>query len=271
MTPPTAEAPPSRGPAIVLVRPQLAENIGMCARAMANFGLSDLRLVAPRDGWPQKARLKKGARAASAGATGVLDKATLHDTVEAAVADLGYVWATTARERGQGKPVIEPAVAMARAAAAMAADAEPRVPHGILFGPERTGLDSDDIALADAVVTFPVDPAFASLNLAQAVLLMGYEWFRAANGPRLPFATPEYGTPAARATVLSFFTFLEEELAAAGHFIPENKRPIMVRNLRNILHRIGLTEQDTRTLRGVVVSLAKGRARRAKPAPDTKT
>jgi tRNA/rRNA methyltransferase len=242
-------------PAVILVRPQLAENIGMCARAMANFALSDLRLVAPRDGWPQKARLKKGAYAASSGAHAILDRARLFDTVEAAVADLNRVWATTARERGQGKRVVAPRQAMAEAASAAAAGGR----HGILFGPERTGLESDEIALADAIVTFPVDPGFPSLNLSQAVLLMGYEWFMAARDGELPFAEPVFSPPARRDSVIAFFRALEAELESAGHYRDTEKRALMRRNLRNFFHRGGMTEQDVRTLRGVLVSLVKGR------------
>ena len=151
------------GLAVVLVRPQLAVNIGTTARAMANFGLSDLRLVAPRQGWPLPDEYRDTAVAAAAGAAGLLDSATVFATVPEAIADLQTVYATTARERGQGKPVMLPSEAMPAAQA--------RRPErcGVLFGPERTGLDNDDIVLADAIVTFPVDPGYGSLNLAQAV------------------------------------------------------------------------------------------------------
>ena len=158
------------GPAIVLVRSQLAVNIGMCARAMANFGLSDLRLVAPREGWPRAGAYRKGAYAAAAGAAHLLESAEVYDSVREAVADLSFVYAATARGRGQVKPVFTPARAMPDMAARVAAGEK----HGVLFGPERTGLDNDEVALADAILTFPVNPAYASLNLAQAVLLTGY-------------------------------------------------------------------------------------------------
>lgn len=256
------------GPAIILVRPQLAVNIGMCARAMANFGLSDLRLVNPREGWPRTGALRKGAYAAAAGAVHLLEGAKLYDSLESAVADLNFVWATTARERGQGKRILPPAIAMGEAARAFAAGDK----QAIMFGPERTGLDNDEIAIADALITFPVNPAYASLNLAQAVLLTGYEWFRASQGDVLPFAELDRSPPAPREMILSFFEYFEDELEKNGFFRPEGKRPVMQRNLRNIFHRMGMTEQDVRTLRGAIVRLVEGprkeaqtRKRKAQP------
>ncbi len=247
---------PSRegGPAIILVRPQLAVNVGMCARAMANFGLSDLRLVNPKEGWPRIGAHADTAEAAAAGAAHLLSAARLYPSVEDAVADLNFVWATTARERGQAKRVAAPAEAMPEAARALAAGER----HGILFGPERTGLDNDTVALADAVVTFPVNPAYASLNLAQAVLLMGYEWIRAGGAAQPPFELADRSPPAPRAMVVSFFEYLEGELEAAGYFRPVGKAPVMRRNLRNILHRLTMSEQDVRTLRGALVRLVDG-------------
>jgi tRNA/rRNA methyltransferase len=248
------------GPAIILVRPQLAVNIGMCARAMANFGLSDLRLVNPREGWPRTGALRKGAYAAAAGAVHLLEGAKLYDSVEAAVADLNFLWATTARERGQGKRVEPPAIAMAESAARYPAGER----HGVLFGPERTGLDNDEVALADAILTFPVNPAYASLNLAQAVLLTGYEWFRAAHGDALPFETQERSTPAQREMTIAFFEFLEGHLETNGFFRPVGKRPVMQRNLRNMFHRMELTQQDVRTLWGAIIRLVEGPRKEAK-------
>jgi tRNA/rRNA methyltransferase len=242
------------GPAIILVRPQLAVNIGMCARAMANFGLSDLRLVNPREGWPRSGALKKGAYAAAAGAVHLLEKAKLFDSVEAAVADLNGVYATTARERGQLKPVLTPAEAMPEAAARIKSGER----LGVLFGPERTGLDNDEVAIADTIITFPVNPAYASLNLAQAVLLVGYEWMKAATGDAAPFAPPERSPPAPREMTLSFFAYLEAELERVGFFRPLAKMPVMQQNLRNIFHRMQLTEQDVRSLRGMIVRLVEG-------------
>ncbi len=242
------------GLAIVLVRPQLAVNIGMCARAMANFGLSDLRLVSPREGWPREGARRKAAYAAAASASGLLDRAKVFDSVKDAVADLNYVYATTARERGQLKRVDTPAEAMPEAARAIAGGEK----RGVLFGPERTGLDNDDVALADSIITFPVSPGYASLNIAQAVLLCGYEWFKAAHGDVAPFAAPERSPPATREMVVAFFEMLEGHLEEGGFFRPAPKRPVMQRNLRNIFHRIGMTQQDVRTLWGAIVRLVEG-------------
>jgi tRNA/rRNA methyltransferase len=251
------------GPAIVLVRPQLAVNIGMCARAMANFGLSDLRLVAPREGWPTRDPVyREASYSAAAGAAFLLDRAKLYETAREAIADLTFVYAATARERGQMKPVVTPAVALPQSAARIAAGER----HGVMFGPERTGLDNDEVALADSILTFPVNPAYASLNLAQAVLLTGYEWFRAAHGDAIPFDNSERSPPATREMTLSFFDFLEEELDKRQFFRPESKKPVMSRNLRNMFHRMGLTEQDVRTLRGMVVRLVEGPRREPKKA-----
>lgn len=242
------------GPAIVLVRPQLAVNVGMCARAMVNFGLDDLRLVAPKGGWPPAAPFDETAIAAAAGAAHVLEAARVFDTLEAALADLRFVWATTARERDQVKRVATPAGAMPEAARAHALGEQ----HGILFGPERTGLDNDEVSLADAVVTFPVNPAYASLNLAQAVLLMSYEFMRANGNEAAPFDLVERSPPAPREMVTSFFAYVEGELEKTGFFRPIGKAEVMRRNLRNIFHRLSMSEQDVRTLRGAMVRLVEG-------------
>lgn len=234
-----------RPPVVILVKPQLAENIGMTARAMANFGLSELRLVAPREGWP-----KKGAHQAASGATHVLANASLHDTVAAAVADLDFVLATSARARGQMKRVLDPGAALA--------EALPHARAGILFGPERVGLDNDAVALADALVTFPVDPAFASLNLAQAVLLVAYEWRRISGQASLPFAAEPRTPPAPRGAVAALFEALEMALDRVG-FYPPDKRPVMARNMRDMLLRMAPTEQDVRTLRGALRALTRRR------------
>ena len=242
------------GPAVILVRPQLAVNIGMCARAMANFGLEELRLVNPREGWPRSDEYRDIAYSAAAGATDVLDAARVFPSVETAVADLNAVYAATARERGQMKPVLTPSAAMAATAAAAGEK------RGILFGPERTGLDNDEVAIADAIVTFPSNPAYASLNLAQAVLICGYEWFKAAHGDRPPASTipRAVSPPAQRQMLLAFFDYLEGRLDENGFFRPVTKKPGMRRNLRNIFHRMELTQQDVRTLWGVVVRLVEG-------------
>ncbi|WP_298964796.1 RNA methyltransferase [uncultured Methylobacterium sp.] len=234
-------------PIVILVEPQLAENIGMTARAMANFGLSELRLVAPKGGWP-----KKGVRETASGATHVLDGARIHATVADAVADLHYLLATTARERGQMKRVFAPEDAM-REVATCGGTGE-RV--GILFGRERVGLSNDEVSLADAIVTFPVDPKYSSLNLAQSVLLLAYEWRRAAGLAALPFDGGMRSPPAAREAVLSLFESLEGALDAAGYYPPE-KRGGMVRNMRDMFHRMQMTEQDVRSLRGALRALAR--------------
>jgi tRNA/rRNA methyltransferase len=237
------------GPAIILVEPQLGENIGMAARAMANFGLTEMRLVRPRGKW-----LHEKTRAAAAGAGFILDEARIFPTLREAIADLQFVMATTARERGQGKPVLGPDEASAETVRRVAEGQR----AGILFGRERTGLENDDIAMADVIVTFPVNPAYASLNLSQAVLLMGYALMTARGAAELPFATKTRWGPASREMVLSFFDYLEDQLEARGFFRPVHKRPVMSRNLRNIFHRVGLSEQDVRTLRGMVVRLVEG-------------
>lgn len=236
-------------PIIILVEPQLAENIGMVARAMANFGLSELRLVSPRNGWP-----KKGAHSAASGATHVLEHARLYDTAREAIADLNYVFATTARERGQMKRVFAPDDAMRETRGRIEAGQG----VGILFGRERTGLDNDEVALADAIITFPVDAKFSSLNLAQAVLLVAYEWRRAETGGALPFAGERLSPPAPRDMLVSFFDYIEQELDAVN-FYPADKKPTMARNMRDIFHRLEMTEQDVRTLRGAIRALAEGR------------
>jgi len=242
------------GPAIILVRPQLAVNIGMCARAMANFGLSDLRLINPREGWPRSGPHRDAAYSAAAGAASVLEAARVFESVESAVADLNAVYATTARERGQMKAVLTPSAAMAAVAAASGQK------RGLLFGPERTGLDSDEVAVADAIITYPANPAYASLNLAQAVLICGYEWFKAAHGDAPPPSAISRSSspPAPREMLLAFFDYLETKLDENGFFRPATKKPGMRRNLRNIFHRMELTQQDVRTLWGAVVRLAEG-------------
>jgi tRNA/rRNA methyltransferase len=242
------------GPAVILVRPQLAVNIGMCARAMANFGLDDLRLVNPREGWPRSDDYREVAYSAAAGASDLLDAARVFPSVEAAVGDLNAVYAATARERGQMKAVLSPSVAM-RATAQTVSEK-----RGILFGPERTGLNNDEVAIADSIITFPSSPSYASLNLSQAVLICGYEWFKAAHGDKPPPSTipRPMSPPAQREMLLAFFDYLEARLDENGFFRPATKKPGMRRNLRNIFHRMELTQQDVRTLWGAVVRLVEG-------------
>jgi tRNA/rRNA methyltransferase len=238
------------GPIVILVEPQLGENIGAAARAMANFGLSRLRLVRPRQAWPNdKARMM------AAGADRILDAAELYDSLEAAIADCAFVLATTARAHDQAKPV----VSAAEAAAQMA----PRIAAGetvaILFGRERNGLENDEVVLADRIVTLPVNPAFASLNLAQAVVIVAYEWFKLASGETLPFAMPQKSAPAPKEQLLAFFASIERELEKVEFFRPPDKRATMQINLRNIFSRMAPTRQDIQTLHGVIMSIAEGR------------
>jgi tRNA/rRNA methyltransferase len=238
------------GPIIVLVEPQLGENIGTTARAMANFGLTQLRLVNPRDGWPNV-----HARRAAAGADAVLDGVALFDTVGDALADCNFVLATTARAHDQAKPVIGPADAPQEIA--------PRLVAGervaAVFGRERWGLNNEEVSLADRIVTFPVNPAFASLNLAQAVLLFSYEWFNFATGGKLPFAMPRRSPLAGKAQLFAFFATLERELERVEFFRPAEKRETMTVNLRNIFSRMEPTQQDIQTLHGVITAIAEGR------------
>lgn len=240
------------GPVIILVEPQLPQNIGMAARAMANFGLAELRLVLPRDGWPNP-----DATGPSAGAVHVLERTACFGSTAEAVADLHFVLATTARSRGQMKRVLGPDAAIGAVRERLASEQR----TGILFGRERTGLENGDVSLADAILTFPVEPDFASLNLAQAVLLVAYEWSRQARAGTLPFAANPSTPPATREGVVSLFGFLESALDAAG-FYPPDKKDHMTRNMRDMFHRMELTEQDVRTWRGVIRALAEGRARR---------
>jgi tRNA/rRNA methyltransferase len=242
------------GPAVVLVRPQLPQNLGAAARAMMNFGLAELRLVAPRAAPDDPA-----ATALAAGAGVVLRESRIFPTLADAIADLGLVYATTARERGQAKPVDGPAAAMAALRGEIVAGRR----AGIVCGPERTGLENAEVALCDRILTFAVNPAFASLNLAQAVVIAGHEWLNAAAAP-LPFAMPERWPLAEKRELLAFFAHLEGALDAVGFFHPASRRPVMVRNLRNIFHRVGLSVQDLRTLHGVVEALEEGRRDRAR-------
>jgi tRNA/rRNA methyltransferase len=253
----------SHPPAVILVEPQLPENIGFTARAMANFGLAELRLVSPREGWPHAK-----ARAAAAGADQVIDAARLFTDVKDATGDLNFLLATTARPRGMTKPVLSPEAAAAELARRTAKGER----CGVLFGPERSGLDNDVLSLADAVVTAPVDPGFASLSLPQAVLLFAYEWLKAQapvsqlgratryDGPASEGLNQRRTRSATRAELFALFDHLESELDRSGFLHPPEKRPTMVRAIRNMFHRMGATDQDIRTWRGIVAALA-GRAK----------
>lgn len=234
------------GPVIILVRPQLGENIGTAARAMQNCGLTSLRLVTPRDGWPSPKALN-----AASGADEVIGGATLFADVASAVADLNRVYATTARPRELIKRVVAPREAAAEQIAALASGE--RV--GLLFGPERTGLSNDELGHADAIVEVPLNPAFASLNLAQAVLICAYEWRMAALGPteaRLPLGTT---VPATKSEVEAFLRTLNAALDAREFFPTPEMRPTMVQNLRALVERIMPTQQEIQTLFGVIKAL----------------
>jgi tRNA/rRNA methyltransferase len=243
------------GPVVILVEPQLGENIGMAARAMGNFGLTRLRIVKPRDGWPNPS-----AQRAAAGADHILDKVELFDTAAQAVADCTLLLATTARAHDQAKQVVGPQQAAQEIVREIAAAGQ----VGLLFGRERAGLLNEEVALSDYIVTFPVNPAFASLNLAQAVLLMGYEWFKLATADALPFAMPERSERASQHQMQAFFDNLVRELDRVEFLRPAEKRETMLVNLRNIFSRMEPTKQDMHTLHGVVMAIAEGRKGPAK-------
>src|SRR5262249_55798771 len=242
------------GPIVVLMEPQLGENIGTAARAMANFGLTRLRLVRPRDAWPNV-----HARRAASGADAVLDGAALYDSRPAALADCRFGLATTARAHDQAKPVIGPAEA--------AREMAPRVAAGetvaVMFGRERWGLMNDEVGLADRIVTFPVNPAFASLNLAQAVLIVAYEWFKAAGGA-LPVQMPLRSPPPGEEQLFAFFSTPAPARGRSEFFRPAEKRDTMAINLRSIFTRMAPSQQDIQALHGVVTAIAEGRKGPAK-------
>ena len=248
-------------PAVILVEPQLPDNIGMVARAMANFGLDELRLVNPRDGWPNEK-----ARIAASGANYVIDDASAYATFDESIADLNWIAATTARQRDLRKPVLTPEETVAELRRRIGRGER----CGLLFGRERNGLETDEIANADAIVMIPVNSRFASLNLAQATLLLGYEWMRGSSNASLGRVTT-YERPvqsglylnqdraATKDELLGLYTHLENELERLGFFNPPHKRPTVVRNLRTMLARMNATEQEVRTLRGIVATLAQGK------------
>ena len=251
------EPPPGESPIVVLVRPQLAQNIGTVARAMANGGLFHLRLVAPRDGWPQSTAWR-----ASSGADRILDAATVFDTVESAVADCHRVLATCPRPRH----VIIPVLTARAAAAELRSINSGSLRAAILFGPERAGLDTEDLARADTLVRYPLNPQHMSLNLAQAVMILAYEWWTAEEPtPPRAFMTNETRV-ATKGELEGFLGRLVRELDACGFLSNLPKRPGMVRNLRHLFERGEVTEQELRTLHGVVTELSRGRVARGGPA-----
>jgi tRNA/rRNA methyltransferase len=233
-------------PAVILCEPQLGENIGTTARAMANFGLWDLRLVNPRDGWPNERAVAAASRAEH-----VLDRVRVFETTEAAIADLSLVYATTARRRDLNKPVLGPEEASQRVISHIGSGGG----AGLLFGRERWGLYNEEVALSDAIVTLPVEAAFASLNIAQAVLIMAYEWRRQTDfGKQLLFEGP-VAEPASKGELVHLFEHLEQSLDEAGFFTAPDKRPTVVANIRAMLSRGTLSSQEVRTLHGVISSI----------------
>ena len=249
-------------PIIILVRPQLVENIGTTARAMLNCELTDLRIVAPRDPWPQLSGeemepwIRERLYAAASGADAILDQAQLFPDLRCALADLNHVYATTARDHDMIKNWHTPRTAVTQMRERIAAGAK----IGIMFGPERTGLIHEDMTCANEVICVPTNPEFSSLNLAQAVLILGYEWYQAADNP-----APARRVPIRAATkeeMHHLFDRLERELDQAGFFTTPEIRPTMIRNIRNALQRAEMTEQEVRTWHGVVTALADGPKRK---------
>lgn len=251
----TASAPAA--PVVVLCRTQMGENIGTAARAMLNFGLTELRLVAPQCGWPNAKAV-----VAASGAVAVLNGVRLFPDLAAATADLHHTLATTARAREMAKPVLEPEVAAARAAELRG---EGRA-VGIVFGPERTGLTNDELLLADALVSYPVNPEFASLNLAQAVLLFGYAWFRR-TAPERP-AIAAAAAPATKAEVQGLVDHLVRELDQVSFFRAEERRASLIRAIAVMLERRQWSASEVHLMRGIIKDLVGGRKARQKPATN---
>ena len=239
-------------PLFVLVEPQMGENIGAAARAMWNFGLDRMAIVNPRDGWPNEK-----ADAMAAGATHVLEGAALCTSTREAIADVNHVYATTARPRGMTKRVVTPR----QAAMEMHERAAAGERVAVLFGRERSGLETDDIRLSNTIITAPVNPDFASLNLAQCALLIAYEWMQAADETPASFYDPGKGGMATRGQVEGMLDFMEEELREAGFFWPEDKAASMAMGVRNLYTRAPLTDADIRILWGATRALAGKRKR----------
>lgn len=235
-----------RGSTIILVEPQLGENIGMAARAMGNFGLSDMRLVNPREGWPNDK-----ARSASSKADYIIDGVQVFETLEDAIKDMNFVIATTARARNMQKPAFD----AEEGAKEVVKREQNQQKCAILFGRERWGLNNDEVALSDAIMSYPVDPAFASLNIAQAVIIYAYAHMRALNDVRFSPPALVNDPPASKEETLRMYEQLEIELDAAGFFKTPEKKEGMIRNLRTMFGRAELTEQEVRTMRGVIKAL----------------
>jgi tRNA/rRNA methyltransferase len=242
---------PDPQPAFVLIRPQMGENIGAAARAMWNFGLDRMRIVAPRDGWPNQKAV-----AMASGAGRLLDEAQLFDDTQGAIAECDYVYATTARPRGLTKPVLTPVAAMQDARARIAAGGK----VAVMFGPERAGMENDDIARANAIISVPVNPDFPSLNLAQCTLLLGYEWRREVI-PTEPARTEAVGDWASQIEIEKLSAHYEERLEGAGFFFPTDKAENMKVNLRNLWSRMPMTRADVQMLHGVMRQMVRWKER----------
>ncbi|MBN9555446.1 MAG: RNA methyltransferase [Alphaproteobacteria bacterium] len=238
-------------PAIILSRPQMGENVGAAARAMKNFGLTDLRLIAPQCGWPNER-----AKVLASGAGDIIEKARVYQTAAEALADIRLVFATTARGRDILREILTPEAAARRLRAATGEG----LATAILFGGERAGLDNDEMSLADAAVTIPT-AEFPSLNLGQAVLLIGYEWLKSADATPASRTRKTVAVPAARTELVQLFEHLERELDAAQFLFPPEKKETMVRNIRAMILRSGLSDQEVRTIRGMIVALVRNKYR----------
>lgn len=240
----------STAPAILLHAPQLGENIGAAARVMLNFGLTDLRLIQPRDGWPSDP-----ADAMAAGALQQGVEVQVFETLESAMTGLTFALATTARPRGMEKPVFD-------APAAVTEIRSREGKAGVLFGGEKSGLPNEAVALCEGILTYPVNPAFSSLNLAQAVGVFCHQWGASAGlGGKFEGKSEGVGAPASREDLIGMFEHFEAELERAGYFYPPEKTPVMITNLRNALVRAQWTEQEVRTFRGAIKALTLGRGK----------
>ena len=228
-------------PVIVLVRPQLGQNIGKAARAMLNFGLTEMRLIAPRDGWPNP-----DAGPSASGADAVLEQAQLFDSVAAAIADCNQIFASTVRRRDLVMPVLDPEQMADRIAASSRRTA-------ILFGPERSGLETEEVALANAIVTVPINPEFGSLNLAQAVILLAYEWSRRSDLAQPPAKPLE--EPAPQGELDGMITQLDAELEAKGYFHPPSRTQATRNTIRTIFTKTGWSSREVKAVRGIIRAL----------------
>ena len=238
-------------PAVILSHPQMGENIGAAARAMKNFGLSDLRLIAPQCGWPNER-----AQVLASGAGDIIETAKVFGTLAEALADIRLVFATTARGRDILREILTPEAAAQR----LRASVNENLATAILFGGERAGLDNDEMSLADAAITIPT-AEFPSLNLGQAVLLIGYEWLKSADATPASRTRKTTGVPASRADLIGLFEHLERELDAAQFLYPPEKKETMVRNMRAMILRSHLSDQEVRTIRGMIVALVRNKYR----------